>query len=73
LQRQHGESVRLDYVDLADSAARAEYQEVLATIEERDLPYPLVAINGQLRLAGTAHYYQVAPLVDELLEAVNVS
>jgi hypothetical protein len=37
-------------------------------IEERSLPYPLVALNGQLRLAGTAQYYQVLPLVEELLE-----
>jgi hypothetical protein len=41
----------------------------MGVIEERDLPYPLVAINGQLRLAGTAQYYQVLPLVEELLPA----
>ncbi len=60
-------------MDLADPAAQAEFSEVLAMIEERDLPYPLVAVNGQVRLAGTAHYYQVAPLVEELLKAANVS
>jgi hypothetical protein len=55
-------------VDLADAQAQAEFPEVLAIIEDRSLPYPLVAVNGQLRLAGTAQYYQVLPLVEELLQ-----
>ncbi len=40
----------------------------MAVIEEKNLPYPLVAINGRLKLAGTAQYYQVLPLVEELLQ-----
>jgi hypothetical protein len=40
----------------------------MTVIEERDLPYPLVAVNGQLRLAGAAEYYQVLPLVEEILQ-----
>lgn len=57
----------MEYVDLADAEAQTEYSELMAIIEERSLPYPLVALNGQLRLAGTAQYYQVLPLVEELL------
>jgi disulfide oxidoreductase YuzD len=69
LQLRHGEAIEVEYVDLADAAAQAEHPELMAVIEDRNLPYPLVAINGQLRLAGTAQYYQVLPLVEELLEA----
>jgi hypothetical protein len=40
----------------------------LALAQEHNLPYPLVAINGELKLAGSAHYYRVLPLVEEMLE-----
>lgn len=63
----HGAAVQVDYIDLAEDEARTTYAPVLALIQERGLPYPLVAINGTLRLAGTAQFYQVAPLVEEAL------
>lgn len=47
----------------------AQYPEVLKRIEEQALPYPLVAVDGILRLAGSAHYSHVLPLVDEALAA----
>jgi disulfide oxidoreductase YuzD len=56
---------------LADAQAQTEFSEVATMIEERNLPYPLVAVNGELRLAGTAQYYQVLPLVEELLQVKN--
>ena len=59
--------MQVEYVDLADLGTRPQFSELLAVIKERNLPYPLVAINGQLRLAGTAQYYQVLPLVEEVL------
>jgi disulfide oxidoreductase YuzD len=64
----HGEAVQVEYVDLADSEAQARYADLMAIIAERSLPYPLVAVNGRLKLAGTAQYYQVLPLVEELLQ-----
>ncbi len=47
--------------------ARDEYSELVATIQERGLPYPLVAINGRVQLAGSVAYYQVLPLVEDAL------
>jgi disulfide oxidoreductase YuzD len=67
----HGQDVQVDYVDLADPAAQAEFSELMAVIEERNLPYPLVAVNDHLRLAGSAQYYQVLPLVEDLLQVRN--
>ena len=64
---QHGSAVQLNYVDLADSESQVEYSDLLDLVKDKNLPYPLVAINGELRLAGSAHYFQVLPLVDELL------
>ena len=69
LQMQYGDAVQVEYVDLADPAAQAQFPDLVALIEDRDLPYPLVAVNDQMRLAGSAQYYQVVPLVEEILEA----
>jgi disulfide oxidoreductase YuzD len=66
---QFGESVQLDYVDLAHPEAQAEFEELLALIEEQSLPYPLVAINDQLRLAGSVEYHRILPLVQQVLES----
>jgi disulfide oxidoreductase YuzD len=64
----YGQSVRVEYIDLADPENQARFPELLAVAEDRNLPYPLVAVNGQLKLAGTAHYYRVLPHVQELLQ-----
>jgi disulfide oxidoreductase YuzD len=58
----------VEYVDLADPEAQAQFADLLAAIADQSLPYPLVAINGQLRLAGSAHFYRVLPLVREMLK-----
>jgi disulfide oxidoreductase YuzD len=72
LQMRHGEAVEVEYVDLADADAQARFPTLLAAIEERHLPYPLVAVNDRLRLAGSAAYYQVLPLVEQALETENI-
>lgn len=63
----HGARVQVEYVDLGEPAGKAAYAEVLKRIEVEGLPYPLVAINGRLRLAGSAHYSHVLPLADEAI------
>ena len=67
LQMRFGEAVQVEYVDLADPERRLEYTDLLTAADEADVPYPWVAINGQVRLAGSAHYYNVLPYVEELL------
>jgi hypothetical protein len=56
-------------VDLADPVHQEQFSELLALAAEQDLPFPLVAINGQLRVAGSAHYYRVLPYVEKVLQA----
>lgn len=67
----YGETVQVEYVDMADAENQAQFSDVLAVVEDRDLPYPLVAIDGRLRAAGSAHYYRVLPYVEEALEAAE--
>ena len=56
-------------MDLTDPVHQERFSKLLALAAEQDLPYPLVAINGQLRVAGSAHYYRVLPYVEEVLQA----
>jgi disulfide oxidoreductase YuzD len=65
----YGEAVQVEYVDMSEPKNQAEFSELLAVVEDRDLPYPLLAINGCLRAAGSADYYRVLPYVEEALEA----
>ena len=57
----------MEYVDLGDPASKEVHAAVLQIIEERGLPYPLVAVNGVLRLAGSADCSHLLPLVEESL------
>ena len=68
----YGESVQVEYIDMSEPENQAEFSELLAVVEDRDLPYPLLAINGHLRAAGSAHYYRVLPYVEEALESEGV-
>ena len=54
---------------MADPENQARFPELLSVVEEQDLPYPMIAINGTLRGAGSAHYYHVLPLVEQAFEA----
>jgi disulfide oxidoreductase YuzD len=69
LEMRYGSAVQVEYVDMADPEVQAQFPELLAVVEERDLPYPLIAVNGNLRAAGSAQYYHILPLVEQALEA----
>ena len=58
-------------MDLANADQQAKYPELMAVIQERNLPYPLVAVNGRVRVAGSADYYRILPLVEEALAVVQ--
>lgn len=57
---------------MSDAEAQARFPEFYAMAEERNVPYPLVVINGELRWAGSAHYYQLLPLVQGVLGPESV-
>ena len=63
-----GEAVQVEYIDMSEPKNQEEFSELVAVVEDRDLPYPLLAINGHLKAAGSAHYYRVLPLVEEVLD-----
>jgi disulfide oxidoreductase YuzD len=61
----YGHTVQVEYLDVSEPAVQAEYADLIRQAEEHRLPYPLVAIEGQVRLAGGAEYYRIMPLVEE--------
>jgi len=61
----YGDTVQVEYLDVSEPAVQAEYADLIRQAEEHRLPYPLVAIEGQVRLAGGAEYYRIMPLVEE--------
>jgi disulfide oxidoreductase YuzD len=68
---QFGDAIEVRYVDMYEPESQAEFPELLALVKERALPYPLVAINGQVRAAGSAHYYHVLPYVEQVLQGAE--
>ena len=68
----YGDAVQVEYVDMVDPENQTQFSELLAVIEDRELPYPLVAIDGQLRAAGSAQYYRIVPFVEQALEGKSV-
>jgi hypothetical protein len=55
-------------VDLSNPEEAEQHGDVIDFVQEQSLPYPLVAINGELRLAGSAEYYRIMPLVEGALQ-----
>ena len=63
----HGQAVQVEYRDLADPDTQAGFPDLFARAEAERLPYPLIVIDDQLTMAGSAQYYDVLPLVEQAL------
>ena len=59
--------MQVEYFDLAEPGVQAGFPELFAQAEAQKLPYPLVMINDQLKLVGSARYYEVLPLVEQAI------
>ena len=57
--------MQVEYLDVSEPVIQAKYADLISQAKEHHLPYPLVAIDGQVRLAGGAEYYRIMPLVEE--------
>ena len=67
LRMKFGDAIGVEYIDLTEAGNQETYAEVVTLVEEQNLAYPLVAVDGRLRMAGSAHYYRILPLVEEVL------
>lgn len=63
LKGKYGDEVEVEYVDLA-GAQSGERQGVRDRIKARELPLPVVAINGEFRLSGGVDYRSILDAVE---------
>ena len=57
----------MEYHDLGRLRERERFSHVVEMAREKGLYHPLVALNGEIVLAGGAEYYQLLPFVEEAL------
>lgn len=60
--------VQVEYFDVAKPEVQERFPQVIEEAQKRRLRYPVVAIDGQLRLQGGVQYYRVMGLVEEALK-----
>ena len=63
-----GVEARLQYSDLSRDSADRQAREWQQAIRERDLPVPLLLINGRLRVAGQFDVRQIVDAVEAEME-----
>ncbi|MGD8626676.1 MAG: DUF1462 family protein [Anaerolineae bacterium] len=68
LRMKYGDAVQVEYVDLTEAESQETYAGVVELVAQQNLAYPLVAVDGKLRMAGSAHFYRILPFVEEVLQ-----
>jgi hypothetical protein len=66
LRQRYGEGIVTEYLDLSVPENRQAYGQVVEAVDKFKLPLPLVAINGEVRLAGGVDYYAISQHLDAL-------
>jgi len=64
-----GDAVRVTYVDAAEPSALEPYAGLLAEVPETRRLYPLVFVNEQLAVIGSADFYDIAYQVQRAVGA----
>jgi disulfide oxidoreductase YuzD len=59
--------VEVEHLDLGEPENGQRFASLVSMAKEQNLQYPLVMVDGQLRLAGSAQVYHILPLVQEAL------
>ncbi|OGO06959.1 MAG: hypothetical protein A2Y73_09265 [Chloroflexi bacterium RBG_13_56_8] len=66
-KRFFGDQVKIEYYDMAVPAQYAEKKVLVESVESRHRVYPMVFIDGEFKLAGSAEFYDIVSLVQEAL------
>lgn len=67
LKRFYGDQVSLEYYDMAKPEEEQKVRDLLDKVPKGYLFYPLVFVNGELRIVGSAEYYEILGAVRDLL------
>jgi disulfide oxidoreductase YuzD len=64
LSRRYGDAVKVEYVDLAKESEARKHADVLESIRAQGAPTPVVAIDGELKIAGYVDFWSISELID---------
>ena len=68
LNKLYGDSVKLEYLDLADPSTRSSHPDIVVMLADRDLPLPLLLVNGNLRISGYFDIYILQNVIQTEME-----
>jgi hypothetical protein len=69
----YGDDVEVTYFDSNWPDPPPQVQKAMAQVVKRGLTYPVVAIDGEVRLHGAVDYWQIAFLVADIRERAGDS
>ena len=68
LNKLYGNSVQLEYLDLADPSTSSSHPDITEMLTDRDLLLPLLLINGKLRISGYFDIYLLRNVIQTEME-----
>ena len=68
LKKLYGDSVQLEYLDLADLSIRNSHPDIAEMLADRDLLLPLLLVNGNLRISGYFDIYILQNVIQTEME-----
>ncbi len=72
MRHEYGDEVSVDYVDLSKPDKREEFKHIIEAVETYNWPYPLVAIEGELKMAGGINFAMIASHIDKIRKEARV-
>ena len=70
LNKLYGETVRLEYLNLAEPSTSRSHPEIVERVRTENLALPLLLINGNLRISGYFDIYLLQNVIQAELEMV---
>jgi hypothetical protein len=67
----YGDKVTIEYHDMNIPEVYEQHKALLKSVPEQYNYYPMVFVNGELKIAGSAEYYEVLYAVREAFEPVQ--
>lgn len=71
IEREHGDIVSAEYIDLADTANRERHKDILDAAKERYLRFPITMINGEFVFHGSLDFYSLSAAINKRLSDVD--
>jgi disulfide oxidoreductase YuzD len=65
LKRKYGNEIEVEYIDLAESPQNSDVMEKIRT---KNIPLPVVAINGVLKLSGSVEIRAIKEAIEAQIE-----